>query len=398
MILKGLKYFIYFFSYLIGIVCVCWLIVHLNDVLYLISGEYPGLGKYYISFMNDEERILSNVYYKHIVYNDEIDLSNLVLYVRENEEYCIEDKKSIYDDNEIRLILLENGLAEIVNKDIALSDEIEAQDKAVKSENGIWKVGSNTGKRTLHSVLYTILNLFDNYIAIALVKILSYIGIGSILLSFVGWIYKKIISNIRIDTIFMGGISSGKTTIIERLKDPNISPEKLLSHVTSTKARDVSKGIKMEGGKKYIYPRFIDNPGKDISKMLDELRKFKLNRSEKSVIVFVISFTESNKRDNDNYEYINQQIIRASTLIQILKTSKVLKKNNRIIVFFNKCDLIYDKELDFWEDKRHIKIRNKYKDSEDLKIIYRYSDCILYGSAVYNWEIDALCEKIRELC
>lgn len=196
----------------------------------------------------------------------------------------------------------------------------------------------------------------------------------------------------------MGGTSSGKTTIVRRFEDPNITEGKLLAESTSTKSRKVSKGSRIPYGNKDIYPRLYDNPGNELGKMMDELKKFAFNKSEKRVVVYVISFTKENKHFQVDHEYINKEMIRATTLIQILKTSKAIKRANKIIIFFNKCDLLYKTEQDYLEDKNHIRIRDMYGDGDDLQILKKYADSILYGSAVKGWGISELVENIKNLC
>ena len=336
------------------------------------------------------------VCYKQFVYNEEINLSNLALYVGEKEEYVIKEKKKIYDDKAIRIFLLENGLAKLSDLGIAEDDEIEAQDKAKKNNNGLWREGTDANKRSLHSIFNTIYVALDHYIIIALVRIIMFIGIGGLFFRLYKWICKLIRSINRVDVVLMGGIASGKTTIIRRLKNPNMSAEKLQAMVTSTKSREVSRVEMVRSGGKSIHLHCIDNPGNDISAMLDETRKFKLTGSSKNVVVFIISFGADNKIDN---EYINQQMMRASIMMQIIKKSKALSKNTPVVVFFNKCDLIHDDRAQgYFRDGTYDKVKSVFSDwSEDLKVIYDNADCVLYGSALQNLRIGDLCQQILEL-
>ena len=395
MFYKALRYLIYYVLFSVFIIFACWTVFHIENVAYLVTGEYPALGKYYIRFNKDEEEILINVYYKQSIYNEEIDLSNLILYVENGAEYCIENPENIYDDDEIRKILLENGLAELKNVNIAVNEEIEAQNRAIKKQNGVWNE-EKSNKIKLHSIFNTIFRFLDSYLGKVLKWFVVSIGAGSVLLLIV----KKILAYRKIDTIFMGGISSGKTTIIRRFEDPNITEGRLRAEATSTKSRKVSKGSRIPSGNKDIYPQLYDNPGNELGKMMDELKRFVFNKSEKRVVVYVISFTKDNKQFNDDQEYINKEIIRAATLIQILKTSKAIKRANKIIVFFNKCDLIYKNEEDYIkdEDNDYIRIRDMYKDIDELKIISSYADCVLYGSAIKGWGISKLVDNIKDLC
>lgn len=393
MLHKGLRYIIYFVLFGLFIICMCWMIFHIENVAYLVTGEYPALGKYYICFTKNEEDILSNVYYKQIVYDEKINLSNLILHVKDGAEYCIENKEDIFDDEKIRIILLENGLAELEDTDIATADEVKAQDDAIKNQNGAWKA-NDSSSITLHKIFNFIFRFFDSYLGKVLIWVICTIGLGGIIFL----IIKKIITFRKIDTIFMGGTSSGKTTIVRRFEDPNITEGKLLAESTSTKSRKVSKGSRIPSGNKDIYPRLYDNPGNELGKMMDELKKFAFNKSEKRVVIYVISFTKENKHFQVDHEYINKEMIRATTLIQILKTSKAIKRANKIIIFFNKCDLLYKTEQDYLEDKNHIRIRDMYGDRDDLQILKKYADSILYGSAVKGWGISELVENIKNLC
>lgn len=60
--------------------------------------------------------------------------------------------------------------------------------------------------------------------------------------------------------------------------------------------------------------------------------------------------------------------------------------------------MLYRTEQDYLEDKNHTKIRNIYGDKDDLKILKKYADCILYGSAIKGWGISELVENIKGLC
>lgn len=390
---KVLRYLLFYILFVVFIILTFWIIFHTENVAYLVTGGYPALGNYYMSFTKNEEEILTNVYYKQSIYSEEVDLSNLLLYVEDGAEYCIENREDIYDDDRIRIILLKNGLAELENVNIATADEIESQDGAIKNQNGVW-IANKSSRITLHRVFNVIFTFLDSSLGKILIWLVFAVGSGSAILLIV----KKILMHRKIGTIFMGGTSSGKTTIIRRFEDPNITEGKLLAEATSTKSHKITKGSRIPCGNKDIYPLLYDNPGNELGKMIDELKKYSLIKSDKRVVVYVISFTKENKRVNQDQEYINKEIIRAATIIQILKTSKAIKRANKIIVFFNKCDLIYKAEVDYLEDENNNKIRNMYKDEDSLRLIRQYADCVLYGSAIKGWGISDLVENIKNLC
>ena len=85
----------------------------------LVSGIYPAAGDYYISFEESEEHVIkAKVIYLQEIYDEPVDLSNLALYIEEDKNYSVE-KVIIYDDNKIRKMLLEQGLAQIIDEDKA---------------------------------------------------------------------------------------------------------------------------------------------------------------------------------------------------------------------------------------------------------------------------------------
>ena len=392
-ILRGCMYLILYLLFIIGL---SWLLFRFDDAVNLITGNYPAIGYYYISFEKGDENIISNIYYKQHIYNEPIDLSNLMLYEEENTSYCLDRKSNIYNDETIRIFLLENGLAELKNIDKALESEIKAQEKAVKKKTGIWEINSNTKVVTLHSIFNVIFNFLNSKLGIILKWIITLVGVGTIC-TFLLKVIIRILSFRNIDTIFMGGISSGKTTMIRKFEDPDATEGKLLAEITSTKSRKKIKGNRIPVGKKDIYPRLYDNPGNNFGNMIDELKKFAFNKSEKRVVVYVISFTMLNKSNEVNREYIIKELVKAATIVQILKNSKSIKKPNKVIVFFNKCDLVYASEQEYIEDKSHAKIMSIYGKSDELQLLKKYSDCILFGSAVKGWGISELKKIIISL-
>ena len=66
--------------------------------------------------------------------------------------------------------------------------------------------------------------------------------------------------------------------------------------------------------------------------------------------------------------------------------------HKKIIVFFNKCDLLYDSESEFLKNKKNIEY--KYKKSIDYKELYDYADAFIFGSALKGWGIDEVKDEI----
>ncbi len=399
MIYKLIKNVLKVLGYFIFIVCAVWAICNIDKVAMLIKSEYPTGGKYYLRFSNAEGFAKVATYYKREFYNEEMDFSNLKLYVNSDDEYeyRVDGKDDIFDDKKIRIMLLKNGLAELVNVNDATENEVMAQNYAIKIENGIWNTKSK-GKITIHSVWYNILQYTNSNLGIIIIWfVVSVIGIGTIG-GFVIAIWKKIISHMQVDIIPMGEVSSGKTTIIKRFVNPDITPGQLLADNSNTKISDRNAGEKIPCGKIFIKPVLYDNRGVDLGKMIDSLNKFGMKKSDKRVVIYAISFTEANNIydivEDDTYKI--REMTKATTMLKILKDSSSIKRPLKVITFFNKCDLLYNSEQEFIDDVEHKKVRDKYSD-EDLLSISLNSDFVLYGSAVMGWGICDLKKNIANL-
>lgn len=399
MILKLIKNIFKILGYSIFIICAVWVMCNIDKIAMLYRAEYPSSGKYYLRFSSEEGYAKVVAYYKQEFYNEEMDFSNLRLYVNSDEEYeyNIEDEDDIFDDKKIRIMLLENGLAELDNINEATESEVNAQNYAKKIENGIWNAKSE-GKMTLHSIWYNILQYTNSNLGIVIIWVIfSIIGISPIVI-FLITIWKKIISYKQIDIIPMGEISSGKTTIIKRFVDPDITPGKLLANNSNTKLSYRNRGEKIPCGKKFIQPILYDNRGVDLGKMIDSLNKFGISKSDKRVVIYIISFTRANSVYDilEDSTYKIREVAKASTILKILKDSSSIKRPIKVITFFNKCDLLYNSEQEFIDDIEHKRVIEKYG-VDELALISQNSDYVLYGSAVMGWEMSELKNIIAHL-
>lgn len=399
MILKLIKNIFMILGCFILIICAVWAMCNIDKIAMFFKPEYPTGGKYYLRFSSEEGYAKVEVYYKREFYNEEMDFSNLRLYVNSEDEYeyNVEAEDDIFDDKKIRIMLLENGLAELDNINEATESEVNAQNYAKEIENGIWDAKSE-GKMTLHSIWYNILQYTNSNLGIVIIGVfISIIGFSPIVSCLIN-IWKKIISYTQIDIIPMGEISSGKTTMIKRFVDPDITPGKLLANNSNTKLTSRNRGEKLPCGKKFIQPMLYDNRGVDLGKMIDSLNKFGILKSDKRVVIYIISFTRAKSVCDilEDNTYKIREVAKASTILKILKDSSSIKRPIKVITFFNKCDLLYNSEEDFIDDVDHKKVIEKYG-VDELELISQNSDYVLYGSAVMGWEMSELKNIIAHL-
>ncbi|MBD5477535.1 MAG: GTPase domain-containing protein [Lachnospiraceae bacterium] len=378
--------------YIVFLIVTAYCLSNLEKIYNLVS--YPAGGNNYISFdVNDEGKIISTVFYRQEWYEGELDLENLELYTLPNHGYLI-SKDEIYSTDKIRKYLLVHGLAKIANETEASIEELEFQNYATKNEIGIWRSGDSNYSIPSYFILFSkiIELLFSKVGEISLYFFVSVIGIGTFVK-----ILRKIISKRKVDVIFMGGKSSGKSTLVQRLYSPNISEGELLMDATPTKGKEKKRGNRIPYKNKDIYTDLYDNPGDSYGGMVDAINKFGIRKSEKKVVVYVISFTKLNsaKQNKDTlfeWDLVNSQISKAVALITMLKTSKSIQHVKKVIVFFNKCDLLYSNEVLFANSYSDIEV--KYKQAKDFDELKGNADVLIFGSALKSWKFNELINEI----
>ena len=389
---KILKYFMYAIFYLCFLFVANYCTAYFSKAVSFVTGVYPATGNYYITFNEDKnENITANVYYKQDIYDEPINLSNLELYVKKGVSYNI-DKDAIYDDNKIRRMLLKSGLAKIIDENKTNKEELSYQAEAIKNGNGVWYTEESNKKLISAHMIFNKLILFFTSNLWKILKWIIFTGIG---VSTIYFFIKKQISKRKIDTILMGSKSSGKTTVLKRIEKPNITEGILLAEATTTKEEQIVKCDRIAYKNRDIYPYLFDNQGDNYGKMIDAINKFGIKKSDKKVMVYVISFTQTDSSSDFDSRIANSQISKAAVLVKSFKTSCSLKKVSRIIIFFNKCDLLYSSEAEFIKNKQNIE--NKYKELTDYQEIEDYADAIIFGSALKGWGIEELKAEILSI-
>lgn len=412
-----MKYLGYIYKICVIILTVLVLIVFVgigmeksSVLVYYFFGEYPAQGNYYIHFNeNNDISVATFTYQQNIFTEEKIDTENLKIYPDLINRYRYEmDKENAYDNNKLRELLLSEGLATIIDNSKATAKEIEAQNSAEEKKIGCWsqKEANATAEEGQTNTEFSVLKLINwlkkYYKSIA--YLLFRWTLGAIGITFIISCLIKFARRNNVDIIFWGEVASGKTTIASRLKYPEITKTELLQ-ITSTKGTSINKGERIALGKKDIYPFLIDNPGQQYDKMFDKVNKNMFSNPHQILLITIaLNHDKDAMNKTVDNEYIGVEISKAVQIITITKGSKKLNASNRIIILFiNKCDILYENEQEMFSDK-HKEIVNSYLEKAfdyemllELENRYRHTVHRVYGSALEGWgmsNIKKIIEKI----
>lgn len=380
-----------------------------KELTYFFFGEYPAQGKYWISIKANDYGHSATVYYKQYIYENEIiDTSNLVIYTDLINfiDYTI-DEKIIYDNEKIKEYLLYNGLASIIDENKATEKEKENQNNAIERGVGNWRSndsnsitssGQDKSGINILDIINWLIFFVKSRIYFLLSILIGILGVGTIAGGLnIFW------RRNNIDVIFSGEISSGKTTILKRLESPEISKAELLK-ITNTKGKEIKKGKRIAVGKKDIYPYFIDNSGQEYAKIFDSINK-KFFRNPHRILIITIALDPRNhiNRQVDilNKRYLNSEMSKAVQMLSIVSESRTIKPLDRIIVFINKCDLVYEREEDMFHDNYSV-AENLLKNTFDFELLNDLMGKnnkikIIYGSALKGWGLYSIKENMQEI-
>jgi hypothetical protein len=251
-------------------------------------------------------------------------------------------------------IILKNGFGKIIDLEKAEQFEIDAQNIAIESNAGLWENENNPSTltspstsptspetnreaeksefiNTIENIRSFLTSFWEKYKA----ELLSITMIGAIIGTVIRT-YKKRKYHKKISAIFFGMPSSGKTALIYRMFHENV-------HKTDIRRLDHTKNSAKIGteslvrGKYTLTPYIKDAPGDDIISVLD-----KDSSLSNRVFIFVIAPNEFIDEKIISEKYLNRQLERLNTIMLILFNSKkyTKKKPDKIILFFNKCDIV----------------------------------------------------------
>ena len=248
--------------------------------------------------------------------------------------------------SDLRIQLLQQGCARLLNSTIAPSAEVEAQSSAQKYGIGNWSLLWSTPSPS-PSVTETqsppstnpgpglVRRIWNNSITQWLVG--GFLSVGTII-AFVKWLYTRTAKQRRALVIFTGDKSAGKTTLRNVFINPELSKYELLntmpSHTISTERHERvnSKNIT-------LISRIMDMPGGELYQVINELNKYEFHRYRKTVLVIVVSPTRTNVENALQFDFINEQLSTVEKLWCNLIRSDLTKGLSDVVLFINKQDI-----------------------------------------------------------
>ena len=360
-----------------------WFFRNFENAPDVLFGKTDIGGTYYLSFIYENNEIKrAQISYNKIVYEEPIDLTGIEVLLEPNKVIPIESD-IIYDDAAIRQKLLDMGYARIAGAEDKISH--------VSEDTATTHYSENQDTIVLHNYLQKIYDIAASRAWI----IIRWLLISAIGLSTIFSIIVKMLKSIRINVVFFGSISSGKTTLIRRIVWPNISEAKLTNDITPTELAKRIKGKRIAQGNKDIYPSWVDNPGNALGDMIDDVLGKGKVLFARNIGVYVLAPTPGCENDTViKIEYKRREITRALTTIKALKKTESLRTPSKIVLFINKMDLVYDDEDNFLKKKE--KALESYIEDEEFDELIEMVDDVIFGSALKNWEIDTLLSSIIE--
>ncbi|HET9280689.1 MAG TPA: hypothetical protein VFR24_01890 [Candidatus Angelobacter sp.] len=295
---------------------------------------------------------------------------------------------SYFSDYDLRIMLLDEGFACLIDKTKADANERRAQDVAANNQKGIWqdtnfrvKCGYSQDPRKdmdLVDRLWATLRNFPGWMKRNWEKILGIVGT---LASLIGiWTFWK-----RYDVVFAGARGVGKTVLIENLIDPKIfeagKPESTRDMVT--------KLVRVKSATRITYRLTVADIGGQYPKWLFE--KFARRRRfflipRKLILVLVLSPYAGPESGQPDLDFIGRQYGWVESLFKgFLMSRKYARRCKGVLVFVNMFDR-YSKFLsDVDAQSRYLKLFQKHIDdltgtNKNLRM--------MVGSGMRRWHCD----------
>jgi len=356
-----------------------------------------------------------------------VDLSELILSEQINKNKSIPFPLGITwtEVPDFKLILLQNGLAQLKSPGTADEKYRNAQEKAQKEQKGIWKPAqqpqpqqtkpseqsqSTPPPKTTEQPRQSDGNSFwddigkffsnaGNFIW-KWVVILSPVGIvGIIITILLTFLWRRYYLERRIRLVIVGEPSTGKSAVYKRILNPNTDKQEILGLIPTKGKQTYKMKTHVRYAKFDIYPRLTDVPGSAFSTVWDELTGFRFKRPH--ALLVTLSTTKMNHNGNNviDEKYLYTQLGYIQAFIEGGMGARKTRKPKVVVFFLNKFDLFSSHRPDdsaavqaearfqaVFED--HIKSATLAL--EKARIPFK----IIIGSALENWNCDRIIDIV----
>ena len=313
---------------------------------------------------------------------------------------------------DFKLLLLQNGYAELKDEAVASDAYKHAQDLAKAARAGLWLDRLGPLPRTTESKppivvapppamsvpappgYFQGLSDWANAHGVFLFQVLALAGVGTFLGNLA--LRRYYTRNPRL--LFLGESLAGKTAISRMLLNPD-APEEEIFAIDPSLAKTQSRPTEpIQIGPLNVHPIYIDMVGTKYGEMLDEfLRRSWFGMRPRCAVLFVLAPTKGSAAASPDHEFIDIQYGVIKAQLEAALTSKVVRKPGSAILFLNKFDLF--SELPPQDTKA------RKEKEEFLKLFARHIENIknaagtmpirvIVGSAARNWGIHELRESI----
>jgi hypothetical protein len=230
--------------------------------------------------------------------------------------------------------------------------------------------------------------------------------IGGVLSFTIRWIYRRFWVRRRVIVSVIGLKGSGKSSVLARIKNPNLTEEAIvkMSPTVAAETFDVRKPIPI--GRYEVYARLHDNPGESWGAFFQSLSK--KGRFGTNIALLVLAPTDELDATVENWrkeKYIVEQVGLAKGLIGGSLEAIGIHRPDLVIIYLNKFDLISQHNSEDSSSRQKVsEFREVFSPFLSLKAIAihdRKSPTpivrIVVGSALKDWGSKAIMSAIEEV-
>ncbi len=264
--------------------------------------------------------------------------------------------KTIMTPDQLDNFLIRNGLGEVTGQD-APNSLTQAQTEAKIQRRGQWvKLPEQAPPPEKPLIIYRpapiaqpnttqpptspVVKIAEGFYGIW--KELVAAGlIGGVLSFVIRWVYRRFWVRRRVIVSVIGLKGSGKTSVLARFKNPNLTQEAILnmSPTVAAETFDVRKPIPI--GRYEVFARLHDNPGESWGAFFQSLSI--KGRFGTHIALLVLAPTDEVDATSANWRkdgYITEQIGLAKGLIGGSLEASGIHRPELVIIYLNKFDLI----------------------------------------------------------